>query len=31
MTEMNGIYKVKTDVGYFYATSNGRNGRTAGV
>ena len=27
MNDMNGIYKVKTDAGYFYATSNGRYGR----
>lgn len=24
---MNGIYKIKTNAGYYYATSNGRYGR----
>lgn len=27
---MNGIYKVKTNEGYYYATSNGRYGRFGG-
>jgi hypothetical protein len=30
MTELSGVYKIKTNAGYYYSVSNGRYGRFGG-